>query len=413
LMDGKMKYIQATSCLTPLANIAGKHIVTIEGLNMKDLSPIQQEMVNESGTQCGFCTPGFVVSLSNYCLTETAPTNAKAIASIDGNICRCTGYKSIERAAHNINDLLVNKDQNSPIDWLIHNQFIPTYFKDIPQLISTLKIPVKVNGRNKLVGGGTDLYVQQPDELVELNVNSSSHLDNSTYITFEEGICRIGGATTVSELQASEQLNQIIPNLNAHIKLVSSTPIRNISTIAGNFVNASPIGDFTAFFLALDAQLALTENDKCRTINLRDFYKGYKQLDKTEAEMITEISFVIPDNNTLFNLEKVSKRIHLDIASVNTAIQIRVVENSIKSIHLSAGGIGPIPTYLSKTVAYLQGKELSPSIIKEANDVMQAEISPMSDVRGTEEYKRLLLRQLFYAHFITLFPNQITLPSLR
>ncbi len=413
LVNGRMEYKQATSCLTPIANIASKHIVTVEGLNMKDLSPVQQEMVNESGTQCGFCTPGFVVSLSNYCLTETAPTKPKAIASVDGNICRCTGYKSIERAAHNINDLLVNKDEHTPIDWLIENKFIPTYFKDIPQLISTLNIPKKVNERNKLVGGGTDLYVQQPDELVELNVNSSSHIANSTYITFEEGIFRIGGATTVSELQASEQLNKIIPNLNAHIKLVSSTPIRNISTIAGNFVNASPIGDFTAFFLALDAQLTLTENDESRTINLKDFYKGYKQLDKTEAEIITEISFAIPDENTKFNLEKVSKRIHLDIASVNTAIQIKVIENNIESIHLSAGGIGPIPTYLSNTVAYLQGKELSPSIIKKANDIMQAEISPMSDVRGTEEYKRLLLRQLFYAHFITLFPNQITLPSLR
>ncbi len=412
LINGKMKYMQATSCLTPIANIAGKHVVTVEGLNIKGLSPVQQEMVNESATQCGFCTPGFVVALSNYCLTETAPAKSKAIASIDGNICRCTGYKSIERAAHNINNLLVNKNKHTPINWLIENKFIPAYFKNIPQLISTLKLPEKANYRNKLVGGGTDLYVQQPDNLIEQNISSTAQQADFNYINFKNGICIIGGATTVSELQTSEELKELIPNLKAHIKLVSSTPIRNISTIAGNFVNASPIGDLTALFLALNAQITLTENDKSRTIDLKDFYKGYKQLDKTEAEIIREISFAIPVENTKFNLEKVSKRIHLDIASVNTAIQINVVENVIESVHLSAGGIGPIPTYLSKTVTYLQGKELSPSTIKEANEIMQVEISPMSDIRGTEDYKRLLLRQLFYAHFIKLFSSQITLTSL-
>ena len=412
LADGKMNYINATSCLTPIANIAGKHVVTIEGINMKELSPVQQEMVNESGTQCGFCTPGFVVSLSNYCLTENEPQADKAIASVDGNICRCTGYKSIERAAVNINELLTGKDRNNAIDWLIHKQFIPAYFKDIPKRIEELVVSSPTTQAAKLVGGGTDLYVQQPEQLEDQHITPSNQLPDFNYIKFNGQECIIGGGTTVAGLLASKKLTELLPNLKAHLKLVSSSPIRNISTIAGNFVNASPIGDLTAMFLALNANLKLTKSGNCRTVSLKKFYKGYKQLDKSDSEIITEISFATPDQNTQFNLEKVSKRIHLDIASVNTAIQIAVVDNTINSIHLSAGGIGPIPTYLHKTVAFLQNKELSPTLIKEANEVMQAEISPMSDVRGTKAYKRLLLRQLFFAHFIKLFPAQLTLTSL-
>ena len=136
-------------------------------------------------------------------------------------------------------------------------------------------------------------------------------------------------------------------------------------------------------------------------------------MDKSAGEIISSISFNVPIANSHFNFEKVSKRIHLDIASVNTAIQISVTDNEINETHLSAGGVGPIPMYLNETSAFLNGKELSAQNIKSANDVLQREISPISDVRGSADYKRLLLRQLFYAHFIKLFPTQITLESLR
>jgi xanthine dehydrogenase small subunit len=99
LVHGQMKYQNVTSCLTPIGNVYGKHVVSVEGLNMEDITPVQQYMIEESGTQCGFCTVGFVVSLSGYCLSNSSPNYQSGIASIDGNICRCTGYKSLERAA--------------------------------------------------------------------------------------------------------------------------------------------------------------------------------------------------------------------------------------------------------------------------------------------------------------------------
>jgi xanthine dehydrogenase small subunit len=413
LKNGQMDYKQVTSCLTPLGNVQGKHVVTIEGLNMESLSPVQQYIVDESGSQCGFCTTGFVVSLTQFCLTNSAPSYKDAIASIDGNICRCTGYKPIERAAKHITESLSDKSEKETLDWLITRKFIPSYFKDISTQLNKLIPVIKTEQNGKLVGGGTDLYVQKMDQLIDHDVNLITEFSEIRFTKVENGICSLGAGNTATDMLESDEMQSMFPSLTDHIKLVASSPIRNIATLGGNFVNASPIGDFTAFFLAINANITLTEDGQDRTIFLKDFYKGYKELDKTPGEFISSISFNVPIANSHFNFEKVSKRIHLDIASVNTAIQISVTDNEINETHLSAGGVGPIPMYLNETSAFLNGKELSAQNIKSANDVLQREISPISDVRGSADYKRLLLRQLFYAHFIKLFPTQITLESLR
>jgi len=369
--------------------------------------------VDESGSQCGFCTTGFVVSLTQFCLTNSAPSYKDAIASIDGNICRCTGYKPIERAAKHITESLSDKSEKETLDWLITQKFIPSYFKDISTQLNKLIPVIKTEQNGKLVGGGTDLYVQKMDQLIDHDVNLITEFSEIRFTKVENGICSLGAGNTATDMLESDEMQSMFPSLTDHIKLVASSPIRNIATLGGNFVNASPIGDFTAFFLAINANITLTEDGQDRTIFLKDFYKGYKELDKTPGEFISSISFNVPIANSHFNFEKVSKRIHLDIASVNTAIQISVTDNEINETHLSAGGVGPIPMYLNETSAFLNGKELSAQNMKSANDVLQREISPISDVRGSADYKRLLLRQLFYAHFIKLFPTQITLESLR
>ena len=413
LIDGKLNYRQVTSCLMPLGNVQGNHVVTIEGLNMESLSPVQQFMVDESGSQCGFCTTGFVVSLTQFCLANSTPSYKDAIASIDGNICRCTGYKPIERAAKHITESLTDKDQNKTLDWLIAQKFIPSYFNQIPEMLNALP-PVNFKPQNKtLIGGGTDLYVQKHAQLIDKNVDLISNTPDLNFIEINNSVCKVGAGTTATDLMESDIFCSAFPRLKKHIKLVASSPIRNMATIGGNFVNASPIGDFTAFFLALNAKIKLTNKGQNRTIYLKDFYKGYKDLDKSTDEIVSTISFKLPTQDNHFNFEKVSKRIHLDIASVNTAFQITISKNVITQAHLSAGGVGPIPMYLSKTCDFLLGKTLLPEIVQSANEILQSEVTPISDVRGSTDYKRLLLRQLFYAHFITLFPDQFSLDSFK
>jgi xanthine dehydrogenase small subunit len=142
LKDDNVEYMSVTSCLTPIANVYGKHVVTVEGLNLDHLNKVQQAMVNHSGNQCGFCTPGFVVSLCGFAIASGKnPTLSEAISSIDGNICRCTGYKSIERAALEITYDLYQKDPTHPMEWLVNEGYIPEYFLTVRErLVSIPKI---------------------------------------------------------------------------------------------------------------------------------------------------------------------------------------------------------------------------------------------------------------------------------
>ena len=413
IKNDELQYTSATSCLMPLGNAHLKHIVTIEGINFeKKLNPIQQAMADEGATQCGFCTPGFVMSLAGFCLSDKEPN--EIVTSIDGNICRCTGYKSIQRAANKIGELLEKRNEVPPIKFVSEQKILPAYFTSIKERLQSLR--TKTNGvlqrKNAMyfVGGGTDLYVQKHDTMVDADIHFLFDKKNWNGITQEGNKCYIGPSATVTDLKESEILQNYFPDLNQYIKLVSSTSIRNMATIAGNFVNASPIGDFTIFFLALNAQLELTPTrskgeEESRTIPLRKFYKGYKSLDKKPEEYIKKIWFELPPKNSRFNFEKVSKRTNLDIASVNSAIVITIENGVITDAGISAGGVGPIPMFLQKASEFLKGKNISEEIINEAIATAQTEISPISDARGTAEYKRLLLGQLIKAHLSSLFPG--------
>ena len=415
IKDEKLEYMSVTSCLTPLPNIHGKHVVTVEGLNLPDkLNQAQQAMVDCSGTQCGFCTPGFVNSMCGFALTCAEPTLESAISAIDGNICRCTGYKTIERASAKLTEKLQAKDQNNSMSWLVANEFVPDYFLDIEERIKAIQIPFVISAKAGIpIGGGTDLYVQKHDELHDYDLDYLFDKSDLNGISFNGNTCILKSAATVTDLMENERLLETIPNWYKHLKLLSSTPIRNIATIAGNIANGSPIGDFTIILLAMKAKLTLTSKENIgRNIMLKDFYLGYKQLDKKTGEIITEIAFELPTNGTQFNFEKVCKRQYLDIASVNSAITVTTNGNTITEANASMGGVGPIPKYLAKTSEFLANKSITVSVIKEAEQILQTELSPISDARGTEAYKRLLGRQLFFSHFIELFPETIKMDDL-
>ena len=485
LRNGEVAYRTMTCCLMPLANAAGKHVVTIEGINPQDnsLTPVQQAMVDESGTQCGFCTVGFVMSLTAFCVDSTPKTSEMAVSSIDGNICRCTGYKSIERAAERIASLLSEPPaseggKNAAID----NAVVPKYFAQIPDRLKAFthdhvedpQAPHRplTQAVSTFVAGGTDLYVQRPDQMPETEAAHVFYDESLRGIRDLGDFIEIGASATVTDLLESPVMNAAFPDLYNHLKLVSSTPIRNMATLAGNFVNASPIGDMTIWFLALNAEITLRtqapppespqDGENARTIPLRRLYRGYKELTKAPEEFITSVRFRKPGPDHYFNFEKVSKRTYLDIATVNTAMLLKFdalpgkawtppalsvppavaggdlssqrlsdtekeratppynggvaadlggrggslpgsVEYHILDAHVSAGGVAPIPLYLRETSSFLVGRTVNQETIEKANEIIQLEISPISDVRGAEEYKRLLLRQLFIAHFVELF----------
>jgi len=425
-------YQPVTSCLVPLAEVRGKHVVTIEGCNLDGLNPVQEAIVEFGGTQCGFCTPGIVVSLHGLLLD-----NAKGLSlddvkyALSGHLCRCTGYRSLKDCAatleRNLGSRLQTNGSGCRVPALAAAGALPEYFTGIPQRLQVLHASSAAaepaagsgaasGGRPRdgdgsrpavelLIAGGTDLYVQQGETIPGQRVAVLGGRDDLKGILRVGNEFRIGALTTFEEFGTHPALKAAIPAIGSFNHLVASWQIRNRATLAGNIVNASPIGDFTALLLALDARVVLEHGGTQRSVSLRDFYHGYKQIDLRPGELLTAVVFADPTGARV-NFEKVSKRTCLDIASVNSACSVRCTGDTIDEAHFSLGGVAPIPLYLHETSQAVRGRMLDLDTAWEAVRISQGEIAPISDVRGSAEYKRLLARQLLIAHFVTLFPDR-------
>ena len=447
LQGDAVRYQPVTSCLVPLAEVHGKHVVTIEGCNLAGLNPVQEAIVEFGGTQCGFCTPGIVVSLHGLLLDHGKGLSLEDVKyALSGHLCRCTGYRSLKDCAATLERDLGSRLQAnggaSRVPALTAAGALPEYFTTIPKRLRALRAPSSVPAtfaadatahlesasdagsgspsrtapeaevspppvRELLIAGGTDLYVQQGETIPERAVAVLGQRPQLKGIRRVGGEFRIGALTTFEEFGTHPAVIEAIPAIASFNHLIASWQIRNRATLAGNIVNASPIGDSTALLLALDARVVLQEGGTRRSVHLKEFYRGYKQIDLRPGELLTEVVFADPTAARV-NFEKVSKRTCLDIASVNSACSIRCTGDTIGEAHFSLGGVAPIPLYLHETSRALRGRALDLETAWQAVRISQQEIAPITDVRGSAEYKRLLARQLLIAHFITLFPDRLT-----
>jgi xanthine dehydrogenase small subunit len=274
-----------------------------------------------------------------------------------------------------------------------------------PQLVAGLEIaqPVAADtGDQILIAGGTDLYVQRPEELPVAAVRVMQ-IECARPVWEEEDHIYLSGTATAEDMKRSEILDQAVGGIERAMRLMGSLPIRQRATIAGNIVNASPIGDMTMILLALDAELGLADGSKHRSLALQEFFLGYKELDLEPGELVEWVRFQTPPDGTFFNFEKVSKRTHLDIASGNISAAFQVQDDRILRACLSAGGVAPIPMQLPGTAEFCTGRTPNADTARGAAEVARSEVSPITDVRGTAEYKSLLLGQLVLAHFHHLF----------
>ena len=407
LENDRIKYKTINSCLYPIQKVSGKHIVTIEGINQRELSLLQNSFIDEGASQCGFCTPGFLISLTGYLLNTSKYDEDEAKNAIAGNICRCTGYHSILRSLKNVGKNFEKINTKK----LIKYGVIPEYFSRIPKMLDELSVTdteININPSDQIVSGGTDLFVQQPDNLL---VNEISFIEQivKPKIKIIGNQLNISGSATITDLHLFLRENKTNLHLNKLFKLFASLPIRNSATVSGNIINASPIADFTITLLALKAEIVLnSKTNNIRIIELSNFYKGYKTLDIINGEYIKEIIIKIPPKDSHFNFEKVSKRTHLDISSANSAALIIIRENKIIDAQISAGGVSPIPLLLKRTSEFLRDKIISDKLVDEITPLIISEISPISDIRGSKEYKTILLIQLIKAHFLELFPKLIS-----
>ncbi|HOW27578.1 MAG TPA: FAD binding domain-containing protein [Elusimicrobiota bacterium] len=402
--DGSVSYKACASCLLPIGDVDGCHVVTVEGLSADDtLTLVQQSIVDHSASQCGFCTPGIVLSLTAFCLTSPDYSYEDALNALDGNICRCTGYVSIRNAARALCDRLA-KTERAPekrVAALISAGVIPAYFNAIPQSLKRLPGPSSPPcGDAVLVAGGTDLFVQKPEALRESELCFLSQRRDLDYIREEKDGLHVGGAVTIEDFRLSAEVSRHFPSLKNDLLLHSSTVLRNKATITGNIVNASPIGDMSIILLALEARLAITAKDGSRRETpLSTFYKGYKQYDLACGEIIHEIFIPFLPRGARFNFEKVSNRVYLDIAAVNTALRLTVSpDGKITDLRLSAGGVAPFPLLIGGLDRFC-GTAANAATGAEIAKTVTASVKPIDDIRGTAAYKKLLLNQLVIAHF--------------
>ena len=412
LQGEKLVYQPVLSCLLPLGELPGKHLVTIEGLNQEKLSPIQQLLIDYGATQCGFCTPGIVMSLTGYLLGEATDINEVGIkTALHNNLCRCTGYGAIKRAASALVKSLGNQGVLN-LENCIDKGIIPEYFRDIPNSLRHLSQSLSAKGKVSpefVIAGGTDLYVQQGERLPESKVLLLNQSPQMKGITTDGDFIHIGALTTFAEFANHPAIIKLIPQIQIYIQRISSHTIRYRATVGGNIITASPIGDISVMLLALNATLVLQEGDRKRKVPLREFFQGYKKIEKQAEEILNEIIISIPTVATQFNFEKVSKRQYLDCATVNSAISLNCDGYVIAQISIAMGGVAPIPLFLKQTSNYFLGKKVTSETITGAFPILQQEISPISDIHGSADYKRLLARQLLIAHFSQLFPEFINL----
>lgn len=400
--DGSIAYKACASCLLPLGDVDGCHVVTVEGLSGPQLTLPQQLIVDHSASQCGFCTPGIVLSLTGFCFQSPTLSESDALDALDGNICRCTGYAAIRSAAKALVGRLSPSAAGNRLDLLVKEGVVPAFFRDIPARLATLaSSPDMSDADAVLVAGATDLFVQKPDALFDApKLRFLSRRQDLDYVREDGAVLRIGGATTIEDFRRSEPVRRHFPQLEQDFLLHSSTILRNKATLTGNVVNASPIGDATIILLALDARLVLEAKDgKTREVPLSRFFLGYKKVDLACGELVREIVVPLLPSGARYHFEKVSNRTTLDIAAVNTAVRVtRGADGTITDLKLSAGGVGPTPLLVPGLESF-HGRKLDPEAVDALARAAMDAARPIDDIRGSAAYKKALLGQLVRAHF--------------
>ncbi len=398
-------YRAVASCLLPLGDVQGCHVVTVEGLSEGPLTLVQEQILEHSASQCGFCTPGIVISLTGFCLSARSFSFQESQDALDGNLCRCTGYVAIRDAARALCERLegVEPDPAVRVATLVEAGVLPPGFLEVPALLEGLENPqeppVAGGAPPVLVAGGTDLFVQRPEELLEAPLEFLSRHRELDFIRVEGGVLKVGAAVTLEDFRLSEIVHRFFPSMREDLLLHSSTILRNRATLTGNIVNASPVGDVTIMLLALDASLEIrTRSGQTRRVPLSEFFQGYKQYDLAPGEWIVEIHLPLPPPGTRFNFEKVSNREILDIAAVSTAMRLILApDGTIQDLRLSAGGVAPVPLLIRGLEGFRGRSPEGETAGLLARHAVEA-ISPISDIRGSATYKKLLMGQLVRAH---------------
>jgi xanthine dehydrogenase small subunit len=349
-VKGKIEYNACNSCLILLPQIHGKQIITVENLQEgQQLHPVQKAMVEMDGSQCGFCTPGFVMSMFALYKSNKSVSDNDILEAFSGNLCRCTGYEAILKAARQalkqIENDAFNKEEEHILHLLSKIKKNTGYFETQgqhyyqPSTISDAMSWFSENQNYELISGSTDvaLRVTKKKEVIPALLDLSQIAELKTS---KESLDTFYIGSQVPLQRIKLMLGQYSPAVSKILSVFGSKQIRNLATLGGNIASASPIGDTLPLLMAIDAKVVLKSVDGERIVSIDKFITGYRQTVMLAHEIITQIIIPKPSNSIIIDMEKVSKRLDLDISSVSVALRLELSDlKKVKSIKIIYGGL--------------------------------------------------------------------------
>ncbi|MCD5974765.1 xanthine dehydrogenase small subunit [Pseudomonas quasicaspiana] len=411
--EDSLRYRSLNSCLTFVASLHGKQLISVEDLKHQGkLHSVQQAMVDCHGSQCGFCTPGFVMSLFALQKNSAQPDSHKTHEALAGNLCRCTGYRPILDAA----EQSCGKRQPDQFDERKTQtiarlrSITPTQTGElndgdkrclVPQTVADLAQLYEAHPQARLLAGGTDLALEVtqfhrplPVMIYVGNVAELKRIEH-----FDDRM-EIGAATPLTDCYAA--LSAEYPDFGELLQRFASLQIRNQGTLGGNIGNASPIGDSPPLLIALGAQIVLRKGDTRRTLALEDYFIDYRVTARQESEFIETIIVPKAKAQRAFRAYKVSKRLDDDISAVCAAFNLYVEDGSIVDARVAYGGMAAIPKRAAACEKALKGAPWTSETVERACQALAEDFTPLSDFRASKEYRLLSAQNLLRKYFIEL-----------
>jgi xanthine dehydrogenase small subunit len=412
--DGQsLRYRSLNSCLTFVSSLHGKQLISVEGLKHQgELHSVQKAMADCHGSQCGFCTPGFVMSLFALQKNSNGADTQQAQEALAGNLCRCTGYRPILAAAEQscatpCRDQFdaqqaqtiarlkaIAPSETGELNSGDKRCLVPLTVADLADLYSS-------HPEARLLAGGTDLALEVtqfhktlPVMIYVGNVAELKRIDKTaTHL-------EIGAATPLTDCYGA--LSDEYADFGALLHRFASLQIRNQGTLGGNIGNASPIGDSPPLLIALDAQVVLRQGQRQRVLPLEDYFIDYRITARQDSEFIEKIIVPRASNDWTFRAYKVSKRLDDDISAVCAAFNLSIENGVVSGVRIAFGGMAAIPKRARACEAALRGKPWNQATLERACQALGEDFSPLSDFRASKEYRLLTAQNLLRKYFIEL-----------
>ncbi|MES2588227.1 MAG: xanthine dehydrogenase small subunit [Bacteroidota bacterium] len=408
--ENKLHYKAIDSCLVFLPMLQGKQLITVENLSTKEnqeeiLHPVQDALVKVNGSQCGFCTPGIVMSMFSLYKNKNNPSKEVVEDALTGNLCRCTGYKPIieatiqscvndgrdhfstdEKAVTDLLNEIKNSSQSIDIKTEKQEYFQPLTKKEALDYKEKFPDAIVTNGATDVA-----LRVTKRHELLT-QIIDLSHVDELKKCVVSEYVIKFGSGMSLEDVKRVSEKE--LPSLHDNLAVFGSKQIREIGTIGGNVGSSSPISDTLPLLMVYNADIKLQDSKSDRLVNMNDYILGYRQTAKKANELITKIIIPRPNPKTQIKFYKISKRKDLDISTVSAAFSLLLNGNLVEEIKIAYGGMAAVTKRVIKAENYLIGKPWDREFVEKAMEIIGDEFTPLSDARSGAEFRTSVSKNL-------------------